>query len=355
MYQSQTANVRWGTKVSNFFKITNGVKQGAVLSATLFCIYIDELIKRLRRNRTGCWIDGNYVGIIVYADDIVLLSPTLDGLQEMIDTCSNYAINHNLSFSTHENVKKSKTKCLAFLKTKRTISRSMILDSKTLPWVNSIKHLGVTITNKLNGMRQDVIEKRAQYVAKNNELMQEFHYADPTTIAKLNNIYNTHFYGAPVWDLFSLHVQRLEKAWNISNRIMFSLPRTTHRYLIEPISCREHIIFSIWRRFLKFTKCLAHNRKSVLRNIFEIVKRDCQSITGRNLRNIMLKTDLDVYSNEKLKPGFKINAPYQPIPDSETWRIQVVKEILDVELGATTIENFSKEELDIIKEFACCT
>ena len=43
---------------------------------SIFCIYIDELIKRLRRNKTGCRINGNFVGVIVYADDIVLLSPT---------------------------------------------------------------------------------------------------------------------------------------------------------------------------------------------------------------------------------------------------------------------------------------
>ena len=116
MYVSQSANVRWGEEVSKSFRITNGVKQGAVLSAILFCVYIDELITKLRRNKTGCWIDGNFVGIIVYADDIVLLSPTLGGLQEMIDICSDYAGKHNLSFSTNENPNKSKTKCIAFLK-----------------------------------------------------------------------------------------------------------------------------------------------------------------------------------------------------------------------------------------------
>ena len=54
MYVSQSANVRWGKEVSNSFRITNGVKQGAVLSAILFCVYIDELITKLRRNKTGC-------------------------------------------------------------------------------------------------------------------------------------------------------------------------------------------------------------------------------------------------------------------------------------------------------------
>ena len=82
MYLSQEAKVKWDGCLSKSFSITNGVKQGAVLSAVLFCVYIDDLIKKLRKEGNGCWINGEIVGIIVYADDIVLLSPTLDGLQQ---------------------------------------------------------------------------------------------------------------------------------------------------------------------------------------------------------------------------------------------------------------------------------
>ena len=135
MYISQTAKVKWENGLSDSFSITNGVKQGAVLSAILFCVYIDFLISQLRRNRTGCWVNGDYVGVIVYADDIVLLSPTLDGLLEMIHTCSTYAKNHKLPFSTHDNPRKSKTKCMAFLKKKRDLKK-LALDDKELPWYN---------------------------------------------------------------------------------------------------------------------------------------------------------------------------------------------------------------------------
>ena len=100
----------WNGILSDAFLISNGVKQGAVLSAILFCVYIDDLIKELRRNRDGCWVNGAYVGIVVYADDIALLSPSLDGLQIMFGTCEKYAGQHNLNFSTNENPVKSKTK-----------------------------------------------------------------------------------------------------------------------------------------------------------------------------------------------------------------------------------------------------
>ena len=128
MYRSQSAKVKWNGILTKAFSIKNGVKQGAVLSATLFCIYIDDLIKELRKKRDGCWVNGGYVGIIVYADDVVLISPSIDGLQNMINSCNKYAKSHNLTFSTHENPVKSKTKCIAFC------NREDKLEKNVLEW-----------------------------------------------------------------------------------------------------------------------------------------------------------------------------------------------------------------------------
>ena len=105
-------------------------------------------------------------------------------------------------------------------------------------------------------------EKRAQYIAKNNELTQEFHYAHPSTKVLASNIFNGHFYGAPLWDLFSQAFQKLEKTWNTSHRLMLSLPLRTHRYLIGPFIGRPHIINSLWKRFLKITNCISIESKS---------------------------------------------------------------------------------------------
>ena len=109
----------------------------------------------------------------------------------MVDICSDCAGKHNLSFSANENPNKSKTKCIAFLKKKELPALKMFLEQKPLPWVTSIKHLGVTINDKMC-IGQDIMEKRAQYIVKINELMQEFHFANPSLVAKLNDIYNTH-------------------------------------------------------------------------------------------------------------------------------------------------------------------
>ena len=56
------------------------------------------------------------MGIWVYADDIILLSPSRTGLQEMVKICENFAIATKLKFSTNIRIETCKTKCLIFSK-----------------------------------------------------------------------------------------------------------------------------------------------------------------------------------------------------------------------------------------------
>ena len=180
MYALQYANVRWNQLVSGIFPMANGVKQGAVLSALLYCIYVDGLFKKLRSRRAGCWIGSTFLGILGYADDNFLLAPSHQALQEMVKTCEIYAKGHNLQFSTNEIPSKSKTKCLAFLK-KPKVLKNIKLNGNDLPWVEKGVHLGNHVQNEMNGMKQDVNVKRARYIQKNNEINQEFYFAHPRT------------------------------------------------------------------------------------------------------------------------------------------------------------------------------
>ena len=75
--------------------------QGRILSPHFYCIYTGDLFTLLRKKKTGCWVEGKFVGILGYADDLRLLSPSLDGLQEMIKSCGEHARSLNLSFSTN--------------------------------------------------------------------------------------------------------------------------------------------------------------------------------------------------------------------------------------------------------------
>lgn len=68
-------------------------------------------------------------------------------------------------------------------------------------------------------MQLDIKQKRAQYITKNNELIQEFSFSHPDAVMRVNQIYNTHFTGSPLWDLFSTEAVKLENTWNKSVHI----------------------------------------------------------------------------------------------------------------------------------------
>ena len=84
------------------------------------------------------------MGVLGYADDLYLIAPCLDALQEMLKMCENYAAEHNLKFSTDPNLNKSKTKCMAYQRKERELP-NLKLCGNSLPWVKHGKHLGTRL------------------------------------------------------------------------------------------------------------------------------------------------------------------------------------------------------------------
>ena len=130
----------------------------------------------------------------------------------MLNTCDEYAKIHNLIFSTDPKPAKSKTKCLAFCKKPEMNLEKLSLGNKKLPWITSAKHLGNILENIQNGLKKDTLVKRARYIDQNNELQQEFHHFHPETQFKINRIFNSHFTGSSLWDLFSRESRMVENS-----------------------------------------------------------------------------------------------------------------------------------------------
>ena len=84
-YMNSNVYVRWGAYTSYTFMLSAGVRPGGVLSPILFCIYVDCIVQRLESSKLGCWIGELYVGCILYADDLILISSSVCELQRMVD------------------------------------------------------------------------------------------------------------------------------------------------------------------------------------------------------------------------------------------------------------------------------
>ena len=64
--------VRWGACISDSFKLTNGVRQGGILSHQLFNIYIDGLSDIFNNSSKGGYIDGKRINHMLYANDLCM-------------------------------------------------------------------------------------------------------------------------------------------------------------------------------------------------------------------------------------------------------------------------------------------
>ena len=123
---------------------------------------------------------------------------------------------------------------------------------------------------------------------RNVSLNQEFYFAHPKSKVKLNSIYNSHYTGCQLWNLFGNGALKYEGTYNRSVKIMFDLPYATHRFFIEHLTEKPHMKKTLIQRYLKFIKSMERSPKKSLQLLLNIAKNDVRSVTGSNLRQIML-------------------------------------------------------------------
>ena len=128
---------------SALFEIETGVKQGGILSPFLFNDFIDELIILCVDANKGAIFDELNVSIIVYADDILLISPLDSDLQFLLDICSKYSSDWRLKFNA------SKSNIISFGE-QFCLERSFLLNGLPLTPSDTIEYLGVEINSNFD-------------------------------------------------------------------------------------------------------------------------------------------------------------------------------------------------------------
>ena len=139
-YLNLTSVCKWRNAFSEAFLVISGVRQGGVLSARFWAVYMDDLICELRKSGVGCYIVNYFIACILYAVDVCLLAPSSKSMQSLLDICANYAslwcINYN----------EKKSKLMYFEKKFDSFERpSILLNGASLEFVSEWKYLGVLL------------------------------------------------------------------------------------------------------------------------------------------------------------------------------------------------------------------
>ena len=217
-------------KRSDIFRITNGTRQGSVLSPLLFSVYLDDLIKDLRKLSLGCHIGGLWYGACGYADDLVLLAPNRDVLQRMLYVCEQYAADHNMSFSTDPVPARSKSKLLLFCgKSPRPkFPDPLQFNGEYLPWVEVVDHLGHTL-HQDSTMIKGCQRARAKFIARSLEVRNQLSFDDPLIFLRALQVFCEDSYGAMLWNLSSHAAESFFMCWNTNGngKLVFGIPRSS--------------------------------------------------------------------------------------------------------------------------------
>ena len=123
---------------TEWFDVESGVRQGDTLAPSLFALYLEDLITCIKNVNGGVPLENDQISILLYADDIVLILATAEGLQKQIDAfhiwCRQWRMNVNLD----------KTKVVQFERATCEVTK---FDKEIVP---NYRYLGLDINEHLD-------------------------------------------------------------------------------------------------------------------------------------------------------------------------------------------------------------
>ena len=282
LYVQQKLRIKWNDSYSGNFNVSNGVKQGGVLSPLLFTVYMDVLLTRLKESNVGCHIGTKYLGSFAYADDIILLSPSVTGLKAQLKLCSEYASEYYIKFNA------SKTKLIVCRRDKDDVTRTNVkFQDKYIDVVQQDVHLGCLVGNVDKRARIDAGIK--DFLSKTTMLKCHFKLLPVDVMYSLFKTHCMPLYSSVLWDLSDSSIETFYTAWRKSIRSILGLPYCTHSILLNLICNDVTIQCQLHCRFLKFFQSLVNSRNSVIQFCAALSLKGSGSNVSNNISSLTHK------------------------------------------------------------------
>ena len=312
-YSSQKMRVCWDNLLSNSFSVSNGVRQGGVLSPILFSVYLDDLLCQLADSGAGCYWGHLFAGAVCYADDIVLLAPCPSALRIMLEICSSYAANHGLKF----NAEKTQLICFHLRHCQPRIPIIQFNDT-ILHYTNEVVHLGHILTFDLND-RSDIIRVVKDLNRKANSILCIFHASDPFVKTFLVSSFCLSLYGCSLWSLSSPSIKLCEVALNKLIRKLWHLPSHSHTSIVHCVAHIDSISTMVFNRFNSLLSSSLSSSSTLVRSIFSASSHLVYSFVGFNFNYgshyLSSYTSSDYYIGYTIRRLRQVHGYYSPCED----------------------------------------
>ena len=99
LYDNVKCCVRINGLKTGYFEVSCGLKQGCTLSTLLFNLYVNDLVIKINSLDIGIEIGDEKVAILLYADDLVLVSSSEDDLQILLQELNTWCQNNGIKIN----------------------------------------------------------------------------------------------------------------------------------------------------------------------------------------------------------------------------------------------------------------
>ena len=264
-YSKLFFTVRWNNKISSLYPVGSGVRQGSCLSPAIFNVFINAFIVHLKASSLGCHVSSIFLGCLLYADDIILICPSIAGLQSMLDKCAIIAHNLSLQFNT------KKCHCIVFGKLFNTVISSMKLCGSSVEWCNAIKYLGVHLLSSRE-LKFDISHCRRAFYAACNSIFTHGSDVNELALLTLQESYSLPIlmYAAPALSLTKRQISELNVCWNNVFRKLFGYNKWESVKAVIFGLGRLNIYHLVSLRKVRFYRHLYLCKNSFMTSIFRV-------------------------------------------------------------------------------------
>ena len=207
LYKGSEACVRVGGMLSGWFPISQGVRQGCVLSPWLFNVFMDRIMREVKdRLQGGVQLTTTLVQMLLFADDIIVCTEKKEDMERNLAEMR--VVMEKWGMSMHW----GETKVMMVSRTGEWCEISV--DGEEVEEVDKLKYLGVMISG--DGRCDDEIEQRIGAAARvvgamRKEALERRELQKRTKMRVFNAmVVPTLLYGCETWTVQKRHVSKLQ-------------------------------------------------------------------------------------------------------------------------------------------------